>query len=528
MTLHARPAASGAPSVDRAASWWMRASLRYPALSALLTYSSAVYASQGLALLRGLLVASLLGPAGFGLWRVIKLILTYAAHLPFGIVQAMRLELPRAIGAGRAGEAARIAQTAVGATQMIGLAVIAICALAVLGGTVWVPRFPAWLTLFVGLLIAAQLLQEAINAKLQAEEHVTRLGAHLMAFSALALIGMVLGATWAGLAGALAGLLAAYVAPLIWLAWRGAFPAFALPDRATLRLLVHRGAPIWVAWLPVQVLGDIDQWLIALVLGTQALGHYGIAVFFGSLLIFLPYLLRGVYQPFLMRQLGATHDPKALRPYAVKSVWLMGYAAPLAIAAAFFAVDPVVRLALPAYAPGLAAAKVYFLGSFWNMTASMTFMVCLALGRKREWFINTLLAIAAHVVVTALVLRAGWGLVGAAASMGLIFAGYALAQVRLMLRFFEADGGAWRSLMGWLLIAFGACAGVCWGVEAALPLPGDGAGLVMVAIGRAVLGIALLAALYRWADRRLKFSEILAAQAGRGISSPVEAFEPVS
>jgi O-antigen/teichoic acid export membrane protein len=512
-------AACAPPTAERVPGWTGRVARRYPALAALATYSTATYLGQALALVRGLVVAGLLGPAGFGIWRIVKLILTYSEHLPLGAVHAMRQELPAALGGGRTREAASIIRTVFGAVGLLSLGIIAavVLAAAVLPESrTGVPRLWALLT---GLLVVAQLLQTTVNGRLQSEERVGLYSTHLLVFSTLALAGMTAGAAVGGLGGALSGLLVAYAVPLLWLASRGVFPPPALPQRRALQPLLAVGIPIWVAWFPVLLLGDVDQWLVGALLGPAALGRYAVAVFFGSLLHFLPFIYRNVYQPFLLRRLAESRDARQLAPYLTQSLLFVGYAVPIPIAALFFLADPVIRLAMPAYQSAIPAARAYFLSSFWHLSASVTFMICLALWRKRGWLLNTGAAILAHALLTAAILRMGGGLVGAACSMGVVWAGYAAAQVHLAVAALTHPGSDAWGLLGRLLVPFAGCLGVCLGVHALWPLPEAPAALVAAALGRAAVAMGLLAWLYRWADGRLKFSSVLTARVG-GADTP--------
>ena len=76
----------------------------------------------------------------------------------------------------------------------------------------------------------------------------------------------------------IAGLVVSYAIAVGWMYRSGDFVAPVRLRWATLRVLWASGFPIWLIWLPLLVLGDVDQWLIVSHLGTRELGLYSIAM----------------------------------------------------------------------------------------------------------------------------------------------------------------------------------------------------------------------------------------------------------
>ena len=131
---------------------WRRFIDRYPALRAVSMYSAAVYSSQGLSLFRSFWLASILGPAGFGIWRFLKLVMAYLARVSGLSAEAMRRELPEAIGAGRHAKADTIVRTLVSTHVLTGIVVSGLCVLAAVVVPRWWPKVPGWIWLAVGLV----------------------------------------------------------------------------------------------------------------------------------------------------------------------------------------------------------------------------------------------------------------------------------------------------------------------------------------------------------------------------------------
>ncbi len=488
---------------------------RYPGLGALTTYSAAVYIGQALVIIRGGLLAPLLAPAAFGLWRLLKLGLDYAQYLPFGTLHALRQEVPTALGRRDPARARQIVRVIFGTLLLICAITLTAAWAGCWVAVRWRPDVASRGLLVVPFLITASLLLQFADAKFVSEERPATSGGMALVFALLSLIAMPWGAHVAGLAGALAGLLLSQLTVLAWLAIRGTFPVPVWPRWRTLQPLWRIGWPIWVTWIPLTVLGDVDQWLVGAWLGPAKMGYYGIVIFLGSLLMFLPFIFRSTYQPFLTRASAGSSDPADLRRSIERSLYLIGYAAPLPIAALYFASTPLVEAWLPAYREVLPAARWYCLGTFWWMVASVTGMMCVVAGRKRRWFAQTLLAIAGHVALTTAVIRAGGGLTGVALCTATVFTLYAAAQVHAVLRIVEAGWRNWAAVLGRLLVPFGTLTGLCLGLSRVWPLS---ASEWTATLGPALAGTAVacstLALLFAAANRRLAFTELLRHRIG--------------
>jgi O-antigen/teichoic acid export membrane protein len=510
------PVTTAAPGAVRPASRAAssRFTHRYPALRALSIYSAALYAGQALSLVSSFLVASVLGPASFGVWRYLKLVLAYLVRIGEAGTEGLRRELPEALGAGRVRQADDMVQTLIAAHLLVGMGLAGLCAAAAAIVPRWWPAVPGVVWVALALIIPAEIVYHIMVATLHARERVARYSRITFAFALSSAVMIPLGAAWAGLPGALLGLFASYGGPLAWLIRCGEFPRLARPRWATLRSVWTVGWPIWMTWIPVLVLSDIDEWLVAIYLGTSALGLYGIAVGLGILLRFLPKIYGIVYQPFLLRRLGATQDWAALKPYVVQSLRLIAYSVPAAIVALYFLVEPLVTLVLPAYREALPATKLYCLATFWCLLPPVTFMVCVAARRTHRWLAQTLFIIAAHAVVTSLVLRAGGGIVGASACRGAAYAAYSILQIRLAMSLFGAERRAWLPLAGALSVPFATSVLICLGLEALWPLPADPLGMAGASLGRLSVAGALLGVQYHLANRRWAFSRILTAPTG--------------
>src|SRR5690554_5931568 len=126
-----------------------------PFLRESILFSGSNGLEQGSRLLSNLAVAGILGPAAWGAWYILNLVLRYGSLFHLGAVNGLNREVPAALGRGSEQEAANIQESALG----IVLASLPVVAVVVLVGNFLLPQpFPIWDVVGTLLLLAANQL----------------------------------------------------------------------------------------------------------------------------------------------------------------------------------------------------------------------------------------------------------------------------------------------------------------------------------------------------------------------------------
>ncbi len=488
---------------------WNRLRTQDPTARALSLFLPATVASQVLGIVRGVALAALLGPPEFGLWLVIKLILTYLSQVPVADLHVLRHDLPVTGGAERHTAAVKLVRTLFTGHLLMVCGTAALCAAVLSVAPTWRQTLPdrAWIS-----IVAIALMQVIYNcslARFQIEGGVVRYSSTTVIFSLLSTVAVLLGAAACGLPGTLGGLALAYAVTLGSLAeQRGLIVPIPI-DWERLKAIWSEAIPVWMSSAPAMLLADIDQWLVLTWLGTQMLGVYGLALFLGSLLHALPAIDRAVHQPLLLRRLRETPHWQGLGRWFHDMLLLTAYVSPIPIAVLFILVDPLIAVALPAYQSGAAAAKIYILGSFWGMLIPLTSMVCLAMKRHRQWLRQTLVAIAAHVALTSFLLRQGGSVLEVAACMGIVFFVYASDQIRLTASCVDLLSDLWPTLLTRVTFPFLTTLVMLGSLDVLFPKPTGTAILLLISTLRFVIAVAFFSWQFFAADKRWGFTKVL-------------------
>jgi O-antigen/teichoic acid export membrane protein len=357
------------------------------------------YLARGILLARGVLAAIALGPAGFGQWNALNLILDYGGYASSGALQGLDLRLPAPTAQGDVGEARRLLAGAwtmvlVGGTLF---ALLLVAALA--SGRPTLLRGLGWSAPL--LMLAVALLQLVLQYHGSALRARGRFGAVSGSSAAQALLGGSLGLAlvWRfGIPGLLWGWLAGTLVALAWV--RLAAPDVPLrPGAPAEGVRLVRGGFVVFAFFGVSlVLRSVDR-LALIHYGTPAdLGAYSLGLMAAGLVLYVPEAAAAVLYPRIAAAAGDARDLEFARGQVARAHRALAVLLPLAVAVAMVWVAPALTWWLPRYRDAAEAIRLLALGALLLSASTLPAYWLLGSGRAR----SLLLAGLACAVVTAL------------------------------------------------------------------------------------------------------------------------------
>jgi O-antigen/teichoic acid export membrane protein len=354
----------------------------------------ATYVARAVVLARGLVAAVVLGPAGFGAWNALSLVLDYGAFASAGSIEGLDLRLPVAEAAGRRDEVHRLVA---GAWAVVG-AMFALFAVVV--GALVLRGAPALTVAGVGpalVMLAAAAAQLALQVHASAARARGAFSAVSRATALQAILGAGLGVAlvahvglWGLAGGWLAGTLAAVT--LLRAAVRD-LPWAPAPSRHALGL-VRAGLPVFGCFLASLVLRSVDRVALAHAGATESLGLYALGLTAAGLVLYPQESAAAVLYPRIAAAGGGARDLERTRAEVVRVYRVLGLVVPLAVALALVWVGPVVVRWLPRYTGGIPAVRLLAFGAL--LLSAATVPGYWMLGRGRAW---TLLAVSAACAV---------------------------------------------------------------------------------------------------------------------------------
>ena len=395
--------------------------------------------------IRGVLLAALLGPAAFGTWALLRMVMRYSALTGASVYRGLELELLRPGADQHERTRDSPAPTALGFVLLVsgGIAGLALAA------SFFTPD-PSNRLLLRGF--AAASLAEALYGYGLV---CTRVRGNLRVYSYLesgtsvlhVIFAVGLASTW-GLAGAFAGLT---LANLIGIAaasrWLEIRPAF---HWKPLKRLLHVGLPMVFTLTVAILLSTGDRWLVAFWGGQTMLGYYAFAGSLTTAAGALALVVRTVVFPQVYGDVVHAGSASALQGHLERALLPYARLLPPLLGAASLLLAPVVAVAMPKYVEAIAPARLFLLAGAAIGLVNLASVGAVAAGRQRQLPVYALSALALTLGLSAVALSIRPSLGGVA---GATFAGHILFAA-LVLRLNVREAGipqaerfVWRTLL---------------------------------------------------------------------------------
>jgi O-antigen/teichoic acid export membrane protein len=390
-------------------------------------YSAMRASAEALVGLRGILLATLLGPAAFGSWALLRLATRYAALAGLGTFRGLEAELLQTSDDGakrsRASGAALGFMLAVSGT----LAVLALVA----GALVESPAHQLILQGFAAAVVAEAVYGYALVA--------TRLGGTLRRYALLeagtAALHLVLGVTLArtfGLAGAFAGLaLASAIGTAVAARWVEMRPRL---DPMAVRGMLATGLPVALTGVVGTLLQTADRWVVVAWGGHELLGYYAFAAALASAGAALALSVRTVVFPEVYGDARLAGAAAALGRHLERSLLPFATLVPPVLGAIGVGIGPVVARVAPQYTGAIGPARLFLLSGAAMGLVNLATIGAVAARRHALLPAYAAGALAVNLGLATLALAAGLGLEGAAAASLSGYLVFAAAVLRLNAR----------------------------------------------------------------------------------------------
>jgi O-antigen/teichoic acid export membrane protein len=456
---------------------------------------------QVVSLGRLLIAARVLGPTAYGVVGALALISSYAAHSHLGTLNAMNRDVPISRGRGDEQLAERIRRTTLGSLLLPAVAVAA--ALFALSFRYAVGHGP-YLAPGLRVIAATIVLQQLVlyfQFRFRSDNRFDLANGLNLAQVALAIVTLPLILHY-GFIGFLWSQVLIYlgVAGYGWA--RAGGPVRAAIEWPLWRRLVGVGWPILVSSVCYGLLQSIDQLTVLKLLGATALGYYAIGVKAAAPLGLLARVSEHVMYPRFGERYGETGAVASLRRYVEAPSLTMALVFPAVLGVICTMLPGLIRVALPAYEPGIRAAQIVVMGLVCYGLMSMALVFLTTIGRQ---IVYTVVFFAAMPVMAAACLGSvslGWGLTGVAAAAATTYCLAATVIIAIAMRYHRLS---WREHVRYFAGLYGPCAYVIaavWAVEWLLPATGAPRAIGLITVARVVVVGLAAAPLLAMANRR--------------------------
>jgi O-antigen/teichoic acid export membrane protein len=387
-------------------------------------FASGSYAAIVLNLLQGVLFMRILGPEQYGVWLSLLLLFRYGQNMHLGAHQSVLRQLPLLKGKGDAGAVETYAANGRG---MIGLASVGWMVI----GTLLIPIFYPEVKFGAAVLVFVTAMEMWWAQGIAEFKTQHRFGAVASMVSAraavnFALLPLVL---WLDLDGAYLRWILLMVLMLAWTWGRNPLGRAMRFDWPTFGKIIRDGGPILAVGIVFTLQVGLDQTLIFLGIGDQALGRYGVAALLMTIMLVIPSAVGQTAYPRMLEQYGRDGDVAALHPAVLRRTWIVTGASTVIAALGVVVLPLVVRWIMPAYLPGVTAAQWLLPGGVFLAASVPSSDFFMAVEKRFLHLKISLVAVTLQLVAGLVVLRTGGDIEGIAATTTGSFAIYALMLV---------------------------------------------------------------------------------------------------
>jgi len=377
-------------------------------------YAGSQYAARLSTMIRGFIVARLLGPTEYGKWVALLLIYQLGSYVHLGILSGMAREIPFHLGKDEeetADEYRDCGFTAVaGLTALFCVVLLAVDLFAWSGYTA-LTRFalPA-----AGIAVFLQNMTFTYHNIFRARDRIGPISKSwtIQGISNLALsIPLVI--YW-GVYGLFAALLASNLMTVLFLRsqadWRFRF----LPRRDRMARLLVRGLPV-MAYLFVGVLlAQVDKIVIVRLLSRESLGIYGIASTVSGMLRYITTSASFILFPRYLSKFGKTGEISSLSRNVREPTFAFSIFIPVFLALVYIWIHVPVAHVLPRYLPGVDAMRILVCGTVFFSLASLASYFLITVNRTKPLLVGGAAIVAVEYVLNSYLVMKGYGINGVA------------------------------------------------------------------------------------------------------------------
>ena len=471
--------------------------------------SSSGIISQGLGIIGVFWVARLLGPSDFGIYNAVTLVLTYGAYMELGALSTMGRDLPYYHGKSDMEKAAAI-EGAARRTTIFGALVAALFVITFS----LLPTHSSKMSLGLKTMAVVLILQNVYTyhrTVLRSHNNFKELSQQQVL---LAMVTLVLAVSFVFYLGFEGRLLAAILAPaliLIYALHRNSWIVIPSYKLSEVWSVIRVGLPILMSGFVLSLLTTVDRLMVITFLGEKQLGYLGLGILLTSAVTLIPTMACQVLYPRITHQYGSSgNNVEALRTFVLTPPSILSTLLPILIGTIYLSLPLIITILLPAYVPGIAAARIIIIGIFFLGILGLTDYLLVTIDKLKHYAFFGSIALLLNIVLDYFFIKLGYGIEGVAFGGTVItYFVYSTIVIGYALLHYTKRISDWIKYFGSLWLPFLYMIALLLFIEITmkkfLPLASD-PGMILPTIAKVTVYILLCSPLIYVAFRKLKVS----------------------
>ena len=387
-------------------------------------YSVVRLVAQILLIIRGFIIARLLGPSLFGIWNIFLVILGYSQHSHMGMYEGMVKEIPYYKGCKKPEKIEQIKNTVFYSMFFISIFIaLTLIIISFLLEDNYSPIFINGLR-FVAILVIIQQMYAYYLGLLTANSHFIIISKITFIFSFLSVVFMYPFVLLYGLNGAIYSITLSYLFALIIIRRTLKYKFHFNIALSEVRRLLKVGFPLLLISFMYVLLGTIDKLMIAGLINEGELGYYSIAVVISNFTFYVPTIVGAVIFPSMMETLGAHDNIKHLNNYLIDPILIIAYLMPIVIGFVYLSFPLFLKYLLPDFMPSIGATKILLLFMYFMALNSISSKFIIATNKQNNILGLQIFAVFLGIGLNYIFIKLGWGIEGVALATGITYMVY--------------------------------------------------------------------------------------------------------
>ena len=376
-------------------------------------FATTKYLSYFFTILSGLVIARVLGPADFGVFSALMLIVNYSQYSDLGLFSAMLKKVPFYSGKKEYNKAQKTEDIAFSGAMIIIIFISLILIIASFFIKNLSPNTINSLRI-IAVIITLQQIFFFYQNHLRIEKKFLLIGKTLLIYSITYFISIIILIMGFRLEGVFFASLIAYSIALIYIFKKENFKfRINIMPKKTVQLMGF-GFPLLTIGIMYIILTSIDKLMIIKFMDKIQLGYYSIAIMIAGIIFFIPQAITYIMFSHFLERYGEREDKLHIKNHLFQPTLIISYLLPIVIGLVFITAPVAVYYILPKYIQGITSVKILVCATFFMSVIVSAGNFLVTLNKEKKMVSTQIIFITLAIILNYIFITRGYGINGIA------------------------------------------------------------------------------------------------------------------
>lgn len=391
-------------------------------------FTIAKYSAYFFTILTGLIIAKVLGPASFGVYSALMLIVTYSHYSNLGLLFAMTKKVPFYRGKKQYSKVKETENIAFSGIMII----ILFVSLVLIIASFFIRNVSVntinGLRIIAGIITLQQIFY-FYQHYLRAEKKFSIMGKILLIYSIAYFIFIIPLIIKFRLEGVFFAMLLAYIMVISYLSKKDEFKLkIRFMPKKTVQL-IKIGFPLLTMGIIMVFFISIDKIMIIKFMDKLQLGYYSFAAIVAGIVGFIPQSISHITFPYLVERYGEKEDKAHIKNYLFQPTLILSYLIPIVIGLVFITAPVAIYYVLPKYLPGIIPFKILICAAFFMSITLPASNFLITINKERKIILFQAISIILAIILNYIFIINGYGINGVAIATAISYLFYTLGII---------------------------------------------------------------------------------------------------